>query len=86
MYFFLIQPIYIKMQANFEKILAYLTELETKVAFQEQTIEDLNQALIDQQFLLDKLQQQVRQLAEKLKGVQTSNIASRAEETPPPHY
>ncbi|WP_373767399.1 SlyX family protein [Glaesserella sp.] len=74
------------MQANFEKILAYLTELETKVAFQEQTIEDLNQALIDQQFLLDKLQQQVRQLAEKLKGVQISNIASRAEETPPPHY
>lgn len=72
--------------ANFDEILSYLTELETKVAFQEQTIEELNQALIDQQFVLDKMQQQLRHLAEKLHGVQTSNIASRSEETPPPHY
>lgn len=72
--------------ANFDELFSYLTELETKVAFQEQTIEELNQALIDQQFALDKVQQQLRHLAEKLQGVQTSNIASRAEETPPPHY
>lgn len=71
---------------NFEQLIAYLTELETKVSFQEQTIEELNQALIDQQFILDKMQQQLRHLAEKLQGVQTSNIASRSEETPPPHY
>lgn len=74
------------MPTNFESLLAHIMELETKIAFQEQTIEELNQALIDQQFTLDKMQQQVRHLAEKLQGVQTSNIASRAEETPPPHY
>ncbi|WP_373820288.1 SlyX family protein [Glaesserella sp.] len=74
------------MQRNFEKIMAYLTELETKVSFQDQVIEELNQALIQQQFALDKLQNQVRQLAEKLKGAQMSQIASQAEETPPPHY
>ncbi|MBS6008502.1 SlyX family protein [Haemophilus parahaemolyticus] len=63
-----------------------IEELETKVAFQEITIEELNQALIDQQFALDKLQTQVRHLAEKFKGISASNVASREEETPPPHY
>ena len=63
-----------------------IEELETKVAFQEATIEELNQALIDQQFALDKLQTQVRHLAEKFKGISASNVALREEETPPPHY
>ena len=63
-----------------------IEELETKVAFQEATIEELNQALIDQQFALDKLQTQVRHLAEKFKGISASNVASLEEETPPPHY
>ena len=40
-----------------------IEELETKVAFQEATIEELNQALIDQQFALDKLQTHFRLLA-----------------------
>lgn len=74
------------MQPELNKILDYLTELETKVAFQEHTIETLNQALIDQQFAVEKLQNQVRHLAEKLKGMQPSNLAHASEETPPPHY
>lgn len=68
------------------ELLARIAELETKVAFQEGTIEELNQALIHHQFVLDKLQTQVCHFAEKLQGVQSSNIASQAEETPPPHY
>lgn len=82
MYFRFRQPFYEKMQ----ELLARIAELETKVAFQEMTIEELNQALVDQQFALDKLQIQVRHLAEKFKGISASNVASRAEETPPPHY
>lgn len=65
---------------------ARITELETKVAFQELMIEELNQALIEQQFAVNKLQTQMRHLAEKLKGAQGSQIASQAEETRPPHY
>lgn len=68
------------------ELLSRIAELETKVAFQEGTIEELNQALIHHQFVLDKLQTQVRHFAEKLQGVQSSNIASQAEEIPPPHY
>ncbi|WP_040976052.1 SlyX family protein [Necropsobacter massiliensis] len=63
-----------------------LAELETKIAFQEKMLEDLNQALVAQQFALDKMQLQLRYLANKLKDMQPSNIASQAEETPPPHY
>lgn len=86
MYSFLTQPFYSNMPINLENLFAYLTELETKVAFQEQALDELNQALIDQQFALDKVQQTVRFLAERLQGLQPSNIASRDEETPPPHY
>lgn len=74
------------MSPNSDDFFAELTELQTKVAFQEITIEELNQALIHQQFALDKLQNQVRQLAEKLQSAVGSQVASRAEETPPPHY
>ncbi len=63
-----------------------LSELESKYAFAEKTIEDLNQVITEQQFTLDKMQLQLRYLASKLKDLQPSNIASQAEETPPPHY
>lgn len=63
-----------------------IAELEMKVTFQETIIEELNQALIEQQFLIDKMQVQLRYLVNKLKDVQPSNIATQAEETPPPHY
>lgn len=86
MYFRLRQQIYLKMQEKVEKINTHLIELETKIAFQEQIIDELNQALIHQQFAIDKLQLQMRNLAEKLQGVAGSQVASRAEETPPPHY
>lgn len=63
-----------------------ITELEMKVAFQEQLLEELNQALVQQQFDMDRMQLQIRYMANKLKDFQPSNIASQAEETPPPHY
>ena len=62
-----------------------IAELEMKLTFQETIIEELNQALIEQQFLIDKMQVQLRYLVNKLKDVQPSNIATQAEETPPPH-
>ena len=63
-----------------------IAELEMKLTFQETIIEELNQALIEQQFLIDKMQVLLRYLVNKLKDVQPSNIATQAEETPPPHY
>ena len=63
-----------------------IAELEMKLTFQETIIEELNQALIEQQFLIDKMQVQLPNIVKKQKDVQPSNIATQAEETPPPHY
>lgn len=71
---------------NLEKMEQRLAELEMKLTFQDNLLEELNQALVEQQFIIDKMQLQLRYVAEKLKDMQPSNVASRAEETPPPHY
>lgn len=60
--------------------------LETKVAFQEMTIEELNQMVVNLQTDISKLKEQLILLSQKLQATQTSNIANLSEETPPPHY
>lgn len=69
-----------------EQLQQRIDELEMKQAFQEQTIDDLNEALTQQQFMIDKMEVQMRFLVGKVKGMQTSNMATESEETPPPHY
>ncbi|CDG19342.1 SlyX family protein [Xenorhabdus doucetiae] len=61
-------------------------QLETKLAYQEATIEALNQEVIKQQIETDRLKEQLKLLTERLKTHQTSIIAPLSEETPPPHY
>lgn len=63
-----------------------INDLEIKAAFQEQTIEELNDALSEQQMLINKMQEQMRFMVGKLKSIDSSNLAKESEETPPPHY
>ena len=65
---------------------ARLDHLESRQAFQEVTIEELNKVIIQQQIELEKLRTQVRFAVTKLREVQASPVASQAEETPPPQY
>ena len=60
--------------------------LETKVAFQEMTIDELNQMVVNLQADISKLKEQLMLLSQKVQATQTSNIANLSEETPPPHY
>ncbi|EGR4177333.1 SlyX family protein [Vibrio cholerae] len=63
-----------------------IDDLECKLAFQEQTIETLNDALTQQQLLLSKMQDQMKYVVGKVKNMDTSTLADPAHETPPPHY
>ncbi len=63
-----------------------IAELESKLAFQEITISDLNQELVTQQSRVERMQQQLKALFQQIESMKDSNIARPEDETPPPHY
>ena len=63
-----------------------LIDLQTRLAFQDDTLDQLNRTLASQQRQIDQLQQQVEALRNQGKSLTPSNVASPEEETPPPHY
>jgi SlyX protein len=60
-----------------------LESIESKLAFQEDMLLQLNEALVAQQARIDKLEAAVRTLAEQVQ-TPASDLAERPE--PPPHY
>ncbi|SJN58401.1 hypothetical protein VR7878_02819 [Vibrio ruber DSM 16370] len=69
-----------------ERLEARINDLECQLAFQEDTIEALNQALSQQQQTISRMQDQMKFMAGKLKNVSESPLADSSQETPPPHY
>ncbi len=63
-----------------------IIELETKIAFQEHVISELNDVVSQQQKDISTLIFKVEQLQTYVKKLTPANIASQADETPPPHY
>ncbi|MFO7597490.1 MAG: SlyX family protein [Desulfocurvibacter africanus] len=60
--------------------------LETTLALQDRTIEQLNEALIAQQRTMDRLENGVQALADKLRAYDTPLEEGEADEPLPPHY
>jgi len=63
-----------------------VTELESRVAFQDDTIQKLNDVIVEQQRQIDQLSAQMVVLKEQLQAVATGMVADESQETPPPHY
>jgi SlyX protein len=62
-----------------------VTELESRLAFQDDTIQALNDELVVQQRLLERLQLQVAALAKRQEDI-SGQLESTEDEAPPPHY
>ncbi|MGD8559353.1 MAG: SlyX family protein [Gammaproteobacteria bacterium] len=63
-----------------------LAELESRVAFQDNTIQELNDVIVKQQHQLDQLLLQYREIKDQLQTLTPSLLAQISEESPPPHY
>jgi SlyX protein len=65
---------------------ARLDTLETKIAYQDQVIEELNKAVVEQWNTLDALRSRVEGLQERIRDIQDRAAPDQRDEPPPPHY
>jgi len=63
-----------------------ISELESRVAFQEQMIDELNDVVARQDQILMDLSQVVKMLNQKVNSGQHDEMAVESVEPPPPHY
>jgi uncharacterized coiled-coil protein SlyX len=61
-------------------------ELETRLAFQERTLQELNEVVVRQQGEIDRLIRELETLKTQMRSMAPYPVAGRDEETPPPHY
>ncbi|MEJ2360203.1 MAG: SlyX family protein [Gammaproteobacteria bacterium] len=64
----------------------HVTELQTQLAFQEDTIQTLNDIVTRQQAQIDKLEHEVKALLVQMQQLSDALRPSPADEAPPPHY
>ena len=70
-----------------DKLEEQLTELQTRLAFQDHTIHELNDVITDQQKQIDRLSEKLRLLDDKLKTLEDAVPASHDPvQERPPHY
>lgn len=71
---------------GFSSLAERLNELETRLTFQDDLINELSTQVARQEMDIRELWEAKKQLNTQLKEVSSSNIRKEEEETPPPHY
>ncbi len=69
-----------------EDLSARIDALEVRVAYQDQTIEDLNQTVVEQWRKIESLRRQLAELLDRVQEVEDSAGPTSRPEPPPPHY
>ncbi|MDU9402556.1 SlyX family protein [Pseudomonas sp. zfem004] len=62
-----------------------IVELQTRQAFQDDTIQALNDVVVEQGRVIERLQLQVAELIKRYEEM-VGQYGSEGEEAPPPHY
>lgn len=64
-----------------------IVELQTKLAFQDDLLEELNKVVTEQQHQIMRMNDAVEALKRQVKSLQTEQqMTGEAKEPPPPHY
>jgi SlyX protein len=63
-----------------------IIDLESKLAFQDETINELNDVIADHQQQLNKLCEEIRLLNLRIVSVAEGSVVADEKEPPPPHY
>lgn len=63
-----------------------IIEIESRLAFQEHTLQELNEVVARQQQEILQLGRDLEALRAQLRALAPSLVAGQAEEPPPPHY
>jgi SlyX protein len=72
--------------ADTEALLGRIDALEIRLAYQDETIEDLNRAVTDQWKQIDLLTRRIAQLTDQLQETVEHIGRPNLPEPPPPHY
>ncbi|WP_432470728.1 SlyX family protein [Amphritea sp. HPY] len=63
-----------------------LDDLESRLAFQEDSLDKMSDVMARQSLEIDKLTRMVKHLNQQVKTLGSDNISAPEDEAPPPHY
>jgi SlyX protein len=63
-----------------------LIDLESRLAFQEHTLQQLNDVVVELRAQLDLVTRRLQIAEERLRAIEPAMVAAPQDETPPPHY
>ncbi len=63
-----------------------IVDLQTRLAFQDGLLEELNQVVTDQQKQIDRLELMLTTFRAQLESMQHTQMMQQSDEPPPPHY
>ncbi|HIZ52175.1 MAG TPA: SlyX family protein [Candidatus Pseudomonas excrementavium] len=69
-----------------EQLIVRMNELETRLAFQDDTIQALNDAVSRQELELERLRRALELLARRQADLAASMPGETEDDQPPPHY